>query len=745
MLQENRVRLKWAVSYQQSFSLVSLGMQMGRSKVFLRRPVFEALEFLRNMHLEKCAVAVQKHIRRFLAQLHYYDVFMAAVTIQAFARRIIATRRVCCLREQAAATKIQSAFRRFVAEYSFMAARLIANFCQAYGRGVIARKLYAILRVEMHALAIQRCWRRHYHETGFVAMRSASIVIQCCWRQRQAKLILRELRLEARDLDAVAAERDRFREESLKLRKEVEMLRRSRMPVDDETESRKSQSVEWRTTREVDPVSVYEAEVEHLRTEVERLQAALARQSEILNPVPLRRREDQPPEAVIVRKMSTWSLFGSKKDDTASQASSLGNTYSPHSPSPTLLPTISRSSTFSRREGLPESPPRRREMIQGEVTPMSWHSSGVNPAMSSSSVSLLDAERHTEIADYHLESTSGSPGRNSSRIYATTTMMTPRPAFEEDPLPLEERRGFEFADELRWLHQSINDKDYRRVSDILKTSEEPHVLVNEIGEDGRTALHIAVATDDVKISRLLLENGAIVNSQDSNGDTPLHLAGGPPMTHLLLETGRANPNIPNIDGICALHIAVQRRDSGSVRVLLKHYAKVDTADNLRWLTPIHLVAMPDTIETSSDRARAVIAGLLCSVDACDLNYQDSEGNTPLHYAVQIETPDAGDVVNALLEKGASPRIPNSRSQEPLLLLCNNNALRNEDVYQECLHAMLFHGADPNQQSSTGATPLHLSLFHRDIDSAVQLVNRAAELHLLWRKVRRIEVLQEGFV
>jgi hypothetical protein len=31
-------------------------------------------------------------------------------------------------------------------------------------------------------------------------------------------------------------------------------------------------------------------------------------------------------------------------------------------------------------------------------------------------------------------------------------------------------------------------------------------------------------------------------------------------------------------------------------------------------------------------------------------------------------------------------------------------------------------------------PLHLSLYHRDVDSAIQLVNSGAELHLLWRKV-----------
>jgi ankyrin repeat protein len=312
-----------------------------------------------------------------------------------------------------------------------------------------------------------------------------------------------------------------------------------------------------------------------------------------------------------------------------------------------------------------------------------------------------------------------------------------------DPIPVSERRGFEFSEELVRLHDSIQDSDMQVMNSILRKSADTHVLINEASANGRTALHVAVANANLKATRILIESGAIVNSQDYDGETPLHLAEGAPMTNLLLETGRANPNIPSIDGICALHLAVQRKDAGSVRALLKHNAKVDTADNIRWLTPLHLVVLPERIEEDNElegrmKARKIIVDLLCggsgSPRPC-LDEQDHEGNTPLHYAVQIETADACDVVNTLLEKGADPKVPNGRNQQPLLLLCHNAALRKEDVYQECLHSMLFHGADPNQQSNTGCTPLHLSLYHQDIDSAVQLVNRASELHLLWKKVR----------
>jgi ankyrin repeat protein len=700
-------------------------MQIGHSKVFLRRQIFEALELLRNRRLGKSAIVVQKHSRRFLAQLQYYDAYMAVVVLQSFARKIIATRTVVHLRDYSAATKIQCSFRRFLAETNFFATRLIAQFCQAYWRGVIARKLCAILLVEKHALTIQRGWRRFRDQRTFRKTHFSCVVVQCLWRQRQARQVLRGLRFKARDLDAVAKERDRFREESIQLRKEVELLKHATRVG--QVEHDRNQTRGLGSPQEGDPPSVHEAEVERLKMEVEKLRSALTKQNEILNP---QGAGDKPPESVIVRKMSTWSLFGNKKDDTASQASSLGNI--PYSPQPAALRVQPGS---PKGEWNYDSPPKR-PVVQEQVTPLSWPSFGFNnPAKSSSSISLLDAERHTEIADYQLESTTDTLDPTAPRIYSMTTMQLPHQKFEADLFPVEKRRGVEFTEGLRSLHQAVSEEDYNQVCNILRSANEPHVIVNELGEEGQTALHVAVEVDDLKISRVLIDHGAIVNVQNMSGDTPLHLSRNYPMAELLLETGRANPNIPNMDGICALHLAVQRGDASSVRILLKHYAKVDTADNVRWLTPLHLVAMPNT----ECESRATIADLLCSVDDPDLNYQDSEGNTPLHYAVQIEGRDANNVINALLEKGASPKIPNSRKQEPLLLICHNDALRKEDVYQECLHSMLFYGADPNQQSSTGATPLHLSLYHKDLDSAIQLVNRAAELHLMWRKVREQDV------
>lgn len=295
--------------------------------------------------------------------------------------------------------------------------------------------------------------------------------------------------------------------------------------------------------------------------------------------------------------------------------------------------------------------------------------------------------------------------------------------------------------ELRYLHSAIRQRNRKLFDQLISQASDACVLVNQGDQHGRTAIHLAAISNDIYVAETLISLGAIVNAQDNDGETPLHLSESETMTCLLLEKGSANPNIPNVDGICALHLAVQRRDIGSVHALIRKRANINNADNIRWFTALHLIALP-----SMGRAESSVAGDLgpriaqlltgpYGMTKPDLDYQDREGNAPLHYAVQLDTEEACGIISVFLEKGANPNIVNERNQSPLHLLCHNDELRNLGVLHEILHAILFHGGDPNLQSLTGCTPLHLSLYHRDIDSAVQLVSNGAELHFLWKKVR----------
>ncbi len=243
------------------------------------------------------------------------------------------------------------------------------------------------------------------------------------------------------------------------------------------------------------------------------------------------------------------------------------------------------------------------------------------------------------------------------------------------------------------------------------------------------------------MAKSLLSHCAVANTQDFSGNnTALHYSASPEMTQVLLEGG-ISPNIPNGDGLCALHLAVKRRDFISIKHLLLHGADVSNADDHRWWTCLHLVALAESplVNNSSHSLRGPIAELLCEAkvpSAPDLNYQDREGNSPLHHAASLVEEDAGILISLFIEHGSCPNIANSRGQTPIHLFCHNHDARQFVFYHEALHLMLAKGADPNKTSLSGCTALHLALYHQDVEAAKLLVRYGAQGNMKWKKPQK---------
>ena len=631
--------------------MVFVGIQMGKTKVFIRRQAFEALEGLRVQILEEAVVKIQSFVRMSNALMGFEIALYAARLIQRFVRKAGAYRQARIQQQFLSARTIQSSYRCFVSRRAFSAARCIAIWSQAIYKGVQAREYAAYLFLDEKSRRIQRAWSHYQNSLTFRKLRRAVITLQNRYRARVAFRELCSLRLEARDLHRVKKERDALKEETKRLLIELQQVR----------------DTPPKATRE---------EIRALKDEIFQLKSDLDKAHRMTTPSITGDERD-----ALVREMET-------KEQLIEQLQfELAN----------ALQNSSLNGSFSARSTSMDSPAYKRPMSVIE-----------SPARSD--VSLLDKDLD-ETDDGHFPFSS--------------------------PDPIIEASG----DELVHLHTSIKVGTRQLFDNIVKKSTDIVALINSGDKFGRTSLHLAVIAGDLDLVVVLLKLGAIPNMQDDDGETPLHLAEDLKMATTLLDVGKANPSIPNIDGICALHLAVQRRDVGMTRLLLMRGANVNAADHIRWFTPVHLICLPPRNrmdEHTDDRMR--IADLLTGAigtHAADLNFCDSEGNTPLHYAVQLSKGDINELVNLLLERGAEANILNERKQAPLHLLCHNDELRSDtDVYQDTLQTMLHHGADPSIQSQTGCTPLHLCLYHKDINSAVALVNKGSDLHVIWRKPKR---------
>ncbi|XP_062334540.1 ankyrin repeat domain-containing protein 55 [Osmerus eperlanus] len=164
--------------------------------------------------------------------------------------------------------------------------------------------------------------------------------------------------------------------------------------------------------------------------------------------------------------------------------------------------------------------------------------------------------------------------------------------------------------DLSLVYQAAANGDVNTLTATIR--EDPSILECCDGE-GSTPLMHAVSGRQVDTVKLLLKMGASINTQDACGRTSLSLA-----TYLgwlegcvcLLRNG-AKQNIPDKNGRLPLHAATAETDLKLMGVLLQQST------------------------------------------ACEINHQDNEGMTALHWASFHNRPEH---VQALLQKGADPTL-----------------------------------------------------------------------------------------
>mmetsp|Transcript_11817 Transcript_11817/g.17718 ORF Transcript_11817/g.17718 Transcript_11817/m.17718 type:complete len:1156 (+) Transcript_11817:170-3637(+) len=209
-----------------TFDLISVGVQLGKTKVFLRHQAFEALEYLRGQTLYGSATCLQAASRRYLQRKKYENAQRAILKIQSCFRRHRASQRSRLLRMHKSATMIQSAWRGFTASSNFYLSLDLAIWCQSMFRGNRAREQFREMQVNRKASIIQSWWRMTKNRNFFLVQQYVAFNLQKIFRAKQARAILKTLKLEAKDLGRVASERDELRNKVETMRRQLEEVNR---------------------------------------------------------------------------------------------------------------------------------------------------------------------------------------------------------------------------------------------------------------------------------------------------------------------------------------------------------------------------------------------------------------------------------------------------------------------------------------------------------------------------------------
>ena len=306
--------------------------------------------------------------------------------------------------------------------------------------------------------------------------------------------------------------------------------------------------------------------------------------------------------------------------------------------------------------------------------------------------------------------------------------------------------------------------------------------VDDSDTGGPIPLHLAVETNNYAICRLLIQFGANVNKQDSDGNSALHLAltkeVGFEILHMLIENG-ANVNIRNENNEtplvkCAKYghvdtiinfIKLERdfpfcrdRDGNSLlHILIDHHEDEDDEDfwptvletlrsvdidinvkNAYGRTPLHFAAF------HLDENSNVLRGILSAFSTVDPMITDDDGCNFLHLGLKCcevqEYDDTGQFITDLLE--GQLQFCSSASVKQLLIsrdikgntpLCYYFLYHDHIISVAIIESFLNAGANVNNSDNHGSTPLHkfcgsISDDKEEADIVKLLVNSGANIN-----------------
>ena len=186
-------------------------VQLGKTKVFMRKHPHDCLEAHRVFHQHASATVIQCWARGLARQRAYLIVEHAVQTIQRCYRGSKGRERWWRLRKADAGALLTKVFRMLMAWRKYNRARKGTIRYQATVRGYNLRRFLA-------AVKVQKYYRRYVGRKNYRRMSSAILSLQCRKRVRDAKKITDDLKREQKDVGKLKGINEKLKQEMASLR-----------------------------------------------------------------------------------------------------------------------------------------------------------------------------------------------------------------------------------------------------------------------------------------------------------------------------------------------------------------------------------------------------------------------------------------------------------------------------------------------------------------------------------------------
>lgn len=196
-------------------------VQIGLTKVFLRKLAHDMLEGRRSRRIISAARKMQSVYRGYLQRIEFIAYKKAARLIQRNFRGFKGRRVYQQLRKNQSAARIQCAFRAHSAYWKYQ--KFMYSLChlQACYRGNVSRKETKVLWFTVKGNALKNVVLMLFNRNRYMRFRRGVIRMQCGIRRIRAKNELKALRIAAKDLGKLQQSNEALKAEIEQLRKKA--------------------------------------------------------------------------------------------------------------------------------------------------------------------------------------------------------------------------------------------------------------------------------------------------------------------------------------------------------------------------------------------------------------------------------------------------------------------------------------------------------------------------------------------